>query len=382
MAAVRILVVDVGTGTQDILLFDSTQAIENSVQMVMPSPTVLAAERVRRATERGEPIVLTGVTAGGGPSMWAVEDHLRAGQPVHATPLAAQSFDDDLDRIRAMGIRLIDQAEAARLDGATRIELRDFYYEPILAALAAFGVEPRLDAVAVAVFDHGAAPPGESDRKFRFRYLAETLERDRASAVDATRGAGDGLAAFAHRREAIPASMTRMASVARTVPPELPLVVMDTGPAAALGALEDPGVRRQDPLMVVNVGNFHCLAFHFEGGRVVGLFEHHTGELTPDELVSYLDRLGRGVLTSQEVFEDMGHGAIVWPRLHGRPRFCAVTGPRRAMLRRTRLDPYFAVPHGDMMLAGCFGLLRASASRMPEWGEEIRRGLDGTVHLA
>ncbi|HEY3083610.1 MAG TPA: DUF1786 domain-containing protein [Chloroflexota bacterium] len=379
----RILVVDVGTGTQDILLFDSSQALENCVQMVMPSPTALVAERVRVATGRREPIVLTGVTAGGGPSMWAVEDHLRAGLPVYATPLAAQTFDDDLDRIRAMGIRLVDESEAARLDG-TRVELRDFYYRPILAALEAFGVEPRLDAVAVAVFDHGAAPPGESDRKFRFRYLAETLDRARQTRGDARdpAPAGASLAAFAHRREAIPASMTRMASVARTVPPELPLLVMDTGPAAALGALQDPRVGREDPLLVVNVGNFHCLAFHFERGRVVGLFEHHTGELTPDELVGYLDRLGRGVLTSQEVFEDMGHGAIVWPRLHGRPRFCAVTGPRRAMLRRTRLDPYFAVPHGDMMLAGCFGLLRASASRMPEWGEEIRRGLDGTVHLA
>jgi uncharacterized protein (DUF1786 family) len=364
---VRILVVDVGTGTQDILLFDSSQPIENCVQLVMPSPTVLAAERTRRATERHEPIILTGVTAGGGPSMWAVEAHLRAGLAVHATPLAAQSFDDDLDRIRAMGIHLVDEAEAARLDGATRIELRDFYYEPILAALGAFGVEPRLDAVAVAVFDHGAAPPGESDRKFRFRYLAETLERDRAT---------DGLAAFAHRREAIPPSMTRMASVARTVPPELPLVVMDTGPAAALGALEDRRVRAEDPLLVVNVGNFHCLAFHFEAGRVVGLFEHHTGELTPAELVDYLDRLGRGVLTSQEVFEDMGHGAIVWPRRGGRPGFCAVTGPRRAMLRQTDPEPYFAVPHGDMMLAGCFGLLRACVSRMPDWADEIVPVLD------
>jgi uncharacterized protein (DUF1786 family) len=368
---VRILVVDVGTGTQDILLFDSTQAIENCVQMVMPSPTALAAERVRAATGRGEPIVLTGVTAGGGPSMWAVEDHLRAGLPVHATPLAAQSFDDDLDRIRAMGIRLVDEGEAARLDGS-RVELRDFYYAPILAALAAFGVEPRLDAVAVAVFDHGAAPPGESDRKFRFRYLAETLRREGAD--------GAGLAAFAHRREAIPASMTRMASVALTVPPELPLIVMDTGPAAALGALEDRRIKLEDPLMVVNVGNFHCLAFHFERGGVVGLFEHHTGELTPEELVDYLDRLGRGVLTSQEVFEDMGHGAIVWPRQGGAPRFCAVTGPRRAMLYGTRLDPYFAVPHGDLMLAGCFGLLRAGVSRMPGWREEILEALeDGTA---
>ena len=40
---VRILAVDVGTGTQDILLWDSSQEVENALQLVMPSPTVLAA---------------------------------------------------------------------------------------------------------------------------------------------------------------------------------------------------------------------------------------------------------------------------------------------------------------------------------------------------
>src|SRR5947207_16024056 len=141
----------------------------------MPSPTALVAERVRAATRERRPLVLTGVTMGGGPSMWAVEDHLRAGLPVLATLPAAQSFDDDPEKLRALGIELIDDAEARRVPGAVNLELRDFYQEPIEAALRAFGVEPRLDAVAIAVFDHGAAPPEVSDRVFRFRYLAETL---------------------------------------------------------------------------------------------------------------------------------------------------------------------------------------------------------------
>ena len=33
----KILAIDVGTGTQDILLFDSRRAVENSVQLVMPA---------------------------------------------------------------------------------------------------------------------------------------------------------------------------------------------------------------------------------------------------------------------------------------------------------------------------------------------------------
>jgi uncharacterized protein (DUF1786 family) len=350
----RILAVDVGTGTQDILLWDSSQEVENALQLVMPSPTVLVATRVRAATKAGQPIVLTGVTMGGGPSMWAVEDHLRAALPVAATLAAAQSFDDDPARLREMGIELIDEAEASTRPGV-QVDMRDFYLGPI---------EARLDAVAVAVFDHGAAPPGESDRIFRFRYLAETLTAD------------NSLTAFAHRREAIPPAMTRLAAVAATVPVEYPLVVMDTAPAAILGALEDPRVAREDPLVAVNVGNYHALACHLEGGRVVGMLEHHTGEVSPEKLVDYLERLARGEVTSEEVYRDQGHGAIVWPRAKGVPSFFAVTGPRRGALAGSRLGPYFAVPYGDMMLAGCFGLLRACAAKWPDEREEIERGLE------
>ena len=81
---IRILAVDVGTGTQDILLFESGKTIENNFKMVMPSPTVIVAERIKRATERGQAILLTGVTMGGGPSHWAARDHALAGYAVAA----------------------------------------------------------------------------------------------------------------------------------------------------------------------------------------------------------------------------------------------------------------------------------------------------------
>jgi hypothetical protein len=49
----------------------------------------------------------------------------------------------------------------------------------------------------------------------------------------------------------------------------------------------------------------------------------------------------------------------------------AVTGPQRARIRPTGLEAYFAAPHGDMMLSGAFGMLRAFAYRFPEYAEEI-----------
>ncbi len=357
----RILAVDVGTGTQDILLFDSETELENCVQMVMPSPTLRVASEVRRATAAGEGIFLTGVTMGGGPCAWAVEDHLKRGLPVCATPDAARTFDDDLDHVQRMGVRIVDDGQApAEL---RRIELRDFDYAAISAAFGAFGLELAPDAIAVAVFDHGAAPPGVSDRAFRFEYLEQIAARD-------------DLSAFAYFREDIPPPLTRMRAVAATAPSGIPLFVMDTGPAAVLGALEDGRVGAASSAIVVNVGNFHTLAFHVSGRRILGIFEHHTGELSPARLEGYLRRLGDGTISNDEVFADKGHGAWSAGATAGPPEIVAAVGPRRGVLKSSALRPHFAVPHGDMMLAGCFGLLRALAHHRPEWADAIDRRTD------
>lgn len=359
----RILCVDVGTGTQDVLVWDSEQALENCVQLVLPSPTMIVAEAIRAATAAREPVLLSGTVQGGGPCMWAAEDHLRAGLAVYATPAAARTFDDELDKVAALGVRLVSDDEAMALSGARRIVLRDLYLDRLLATLDAFGAPTRLDAVAVAVFDHGNAPPGVSDRTFRFEYIAETVN------------APTGLAAFAFTREAIPARLTRMAAVATSVDPALPLLVMDTGPAAVLGALEDRTVRETASALVANLGNFHTLAFHLVEGRVAGLFEHHTGELSQAELEHYLERLAAGTLTNAEVFDDMGHGALIADAAAPPPTQLAVTGPRRGLLAGSHLAPYLAVPHGAMMLAGCYGLLRAYAAHVPAAAPAIAASL-------
>ena len=38
---------------------------------------------------------------------------------------------------------------------------------------------------------------------------------------------------------------------------------------------------------------------------------------------------------------------------------------------RQRLRPYFATPFGDMMIAGCFGLLAATAEILPSVTESV-----------
>lgn len=359
----RILAVDVGTGTQDILYFDSDLELENCPQLVMPSPTVIVAERIRRATAAGQAVLLTGVTMGGGPSHWAAMDHLRAGLPLFALPEAAQTFDDDLDSVARMGVQVVSADEARALRGVATCELKDFYYDAIARTLDAFGVRVPPDACAVAAFDHGAAPPGFSDRVFRFQYLAERVRA--------------GLAAFAFRRDAVPPAMTRLRAVVATAPAVGDLLVMDTGPAAVLGALEDHVVRQAERALVTNVGNFHVLAFHLCHGKIVGLFEHHTGEVTASQLETLLQRLAEGTLTNEEVYGTQGHGALVLDQVRSaaEPPLLAVTGPRRALLAAARWQPYWAVPHGAMMLTGCYGLLRAYAAHDGRVCEAVERRL-------
>jgi uncharacterized protein (DUF1786 family) len=376
----RILTVDVGTGTQDIFLYDSALDLENGYKLVMPSPTMMVYRRLRAATQRREAVLLTGYLMGGGPSQWAARDHVAAGGRLYATPQAARTFNDDLDYVqREMGVRLVSDDEARALEAdVARLELKDFDLPQIARAFEAFGVTLQPDGVALAVFDHGDAPPGYSDRQFRFDYLDT---RCRAAPRDWP--AVDRLTMFAHRAEDVPPSMTRLQSLAaqaRAQGLECPLLLMDTAPAAVLGAALDPRVGGAvlGGALVANIGNFHALVFRLGAGGIEGLFEHHTGEVNRARLEALISALADSTLQHQDVYDDMGHGALVYdPRPMAAPYFLAVTGPRRNLLLGSAYQPYFAVPYGDMMLAGCFGLLRAMASVFPDLAGPIQRSLAG-----
>lgn len=368
----QILSVDIGTGTQDIFLYDSRIDIENGFKLVVPSPTMMIHRRLQAATRRREAVLLTGVIMGGGPSQWAAEAHVRAGLPVYATPDAARSFNDDLEVVAEMGIQVISPDEASALTGkVTRLELRDFDFAAIRRALAVFGVSlDHLDAVAVAVFDHGDSPPETSDRQFRFDYLQNRIQTT------------NRLSSFAFHREDVPPIMTRLQAVVQSAADvDVPLVVMDTAPAAVLGALHDPQVASPERKLIANVGNFHTLAFRLGPAGIEGVFEHHTGLVDLPKLESLLSALAAGTLKHEQVFDDHGHGALIYDPtpidLSALPFGVAVTGPRRSLMRSSRMRPYFAVPFGDMMIAGCFGLLAAAADVLPELSGPVRASLAG-----
>ncbi|MDP2719829.1 MAG: DUF1786 family protein [Dehalococcoidia bacterium] len=360
----RLLAVDVGAGTQDILLLNTSSTVENSIKMVMPSATQMVAAKIAEASAKSQTILFTGINMGGGPSTHALKKHLRQGLKAYSTPEAACTFDDDPDEVRKMGVELVSADEAKKMGNVAVIELKDIDMAAIGKALEAFGVSPRVDGIAVAAQDHGAAPKGFSDRVFRFQHLKKKIE------------ARNELITFACLRGEIPDYLTRLKAIESSLDNDVPVLVMDTGPAAALGSLMDERVAVQDHLVIANMGNFHTLAFHVFKKEVLGLFEHHTEMLTFSRADDFIARLAAGELKEGEIYGDGGHGNFTLRRRSNHP-FLAVCGPRRNMMKGSSLGPYLVSPYGDMMLTGCFGLVGAFARRMEDRREEIERCLSG-----
>lgn len=350
----RVLAVDVGTGTADILLTVPGAPLEDAVRLVVPSRTQVVAAQIRGATRRGQTVLFAGPTMGGGADGAAMKAHLAAGHAFVATEEAGRTFVDDLDKLLALGVRVIGEGAAAQLrerlpaGGLTEVRSGDLDPEGLCAALALLGVEPRFDAVAIAVQDHGFDPHG-SNRVFRFAFWRTAVQEGRP------------LGALFYAAADVPPEFTRLkaaAGYAEALADGGPALAADTGPAALYGALP-PGA---SDAVLVNVGNGHTLCAVARHGRLAGVFEHHTRLLDRRRLEEYLRRFLAAELDDDEVRAEGGHGAVLGdPIPDGLPLL--VTGPRRALLAGSELPLEFAAPHGDMMLTGCYGLLRAFAER-------------------
>ncbi len=333
-----ILAIDVGGGTQDILLFEEGKTIENCVKLVLPSQTVVVAKRIAKATAAGKTVFLLGSLMGGGACVGAIKRHLAQGLKVYATPDAALTINDDLKRVETLGITITANPPS----DVVEIHMRDIDLEAIGTALARFEVELP-EHFAIAVQDHGESI-GQSNRDFRFQQWRKFVERG---------GQIEALAYFD-----VPFHYTRMRSVQKSLPGAL---VMDTGSAAIWGALCDERVQQhaESGVTIVNIGNQHTVGILLKGERVYGIFEHHTGLLDKDRLISYIKALQNGTLTHQEVYDSKGHGAFIGADSadHRFGGLTVVTGPNRNLLEGE--DVYYAAPFGDMMLTGSFGLVKA-----------------------
>jgi len=385
----RLIAIDVGAGTADIVIRQPGEPAENSVKLVVPSQTQVVGARIRAATRAGAAVLFHGPTMGGGADTRAMKEHTAAGLAFLATPSAARSFADDLERARARGVEVIgeEEAEAARRRGTLttagggRLEIvavrsGDVDAAALREALTALGVATAFDGGAIAVQDHGFTPGG-SNRAYRFS-LWERAVRERRALPDLF---------YRADRDEIPERLTRMQSAAgclrELLPDPLPLLAGDTGPAALLGALSDTRTRAagaahegagaahestrpahaatgpvHGPTVLVNIGNGHTIAAVERDGCLAAVYEHHTRRLDGPRLVEQLRRFLAGELTNDEVRNDGGHGSVLHEPLPADVPLL-VTGPNRRLLDGTGLRVRHPAPWGDMMIAGSVGLIEA-----------------------
>lgn len=334
----NILCLDIGSGTQDVLLYSPEKELENCPKFILPSPAVLVAQRITSLSDKGCDIYLYGHNMGGG-FAGVLYTHLKQGLKVAAHPEAALALSDNLDKVRSKGI----QISSSPPDGYVPVCLSDFdpgFWQTFLAQVNLS--YPEL--ILAAVQDHGYHPE-ESNRKGRFKIWQHLLQESEGRVKD-----------FLFTKP--PKSLTRLQTLQNKTGG---CPVADTGAAAALGALFVPEVEKRsqrEGICVVNVGNSHTIAFLIYQAKIWGIYEHHTGLLSPEKLWNDLYFFRQGKLSNEEVFEDQGHGCYTrqFPSSAGEFSPTYLLGPRRSKLQG--FDVEFLAPGGDMMLVGCFGLLK------------------------
>jgi uncharacterized protein (DUF1786 family) len=336
--AERALCLDIGSGTQDVFFAMPDLEPENCPKFVLPAPARQVAAKLAALTAAGRPAYLTGRNMGGG-FFKAFRAHLKANIPLAIHPNAVWALTDDPERLAATTTAVITPHRPA---GYVPVPLAD--YDPGFwrAFLATAGL-PEPDVVLAAAQDHGLHP-GKSSREGRFKLWERFLGQ--------AGGRPEGLV-----YDTPPPELTRLAVLQESIGGG---AVADTAAAAILGALTDPRIAarsRETGVTLVNMGNSHIVAALLFHRRIYGIYEHHTGLPSAEELWADLARFRRGALPGAEIFDKGGHGCLTLdlPPEAGLFPFTSVIGPKRAFLKDFDVD--FPSPGGDMMLTGCFGLV-------------------------
>ena len=338
----RILAIDVGTGTQDIMIYDSEKELENAIKLVLPSPHLFISQKIR---ETENDIYFDGEIMGGGKIKNTLLEHMEKGYNVVMEPTCAKTIRDNIEQVKSFGIEIADDEKS--YDGYTKITLGDIDITKLSEFLLGYDLEFDFDRIAIAVQDHGYNE-NMGDRDFRFEKIREKISEP-TSPLE-----------FGFNGEDLPEYFTRMQAVRRQVKnegiEELPLV-MDTKFASIAGMCYDEVASKLNSFIAIDIGNGHTTAASVENGKIQGVFEHHTSSLTGESLERYIKRLASGEITHEGVYNDHGHGAHVLNPI-SKIEKVIVSGPKRELIEKTNLDWHHAAPGGDVMMTGTVGLIK------------------------
>lgn len=337
----RILAIDVGTGTQDIMIYDTEKELENSIKLVLPSPHLFISQQIR---DIENDIYFEGEIMGGGKIKKSIIEHIEKGYEVVMEPTCAKTIRDNLEQVKSFGIKIADESKKYR--NYTKIKMGDINMTKLSKLLLDYDLEFDFDKIAIAVQDHGYSE-NMGDRDFRFEKIREKISKPMSPLEF---GFTDDL----------PEYYTRMNAVRRIVKhegiDEIPLI-MDTKFASIAGMCFDEVAEKLESYIVIDIGNGHTTAASIDEGKIQGVFEHHTSSLTGESLERYIKRLADGIITNEEVYNDHGHGAHVLNPISEIEKVI-VSGPKRELIEKTNLDWHHAAPGGDVMMTGTVGLIK------------------------
>jgi len=361
----KILAIDIGAGTQDILFYNNEKELENSIKLVLPSPPVIIVEKIKKETEKRKNLYFNGTIMGGGKIKQAILNHIKQGLEVVMEEEAGRTIKDDLRYVEELGIKIIKKEDIdskgslksekysnsnkkyssfnKKYSNYSKITLKDIDIEELSSTIAKYDLNFAFDEIAVACQDHGFSDK-MGDRDFRFEKIREKLSKP----LKIEKFAFDGN---------IPDYFSRLKAIEKTLKGFNP-IIMDSKFASVLGACTDPEVAKLNSFVVIDIGNGHTMAVSIENSKIQGVFEHHTSSLSPEKIENLIKKLIKGTITHEEVHDDNGHGAHVINPITNLEKV-VVTGPRRAIIKETSLNYYNASPGGDVMMTGPVGLIKA-----------------------
>jgi len=347
----RYLMLDIGAGTMDILYYDDTSDLH--YKAVVKSPVRHLAETIDGTSGN---LIVTGDEMGGGPVSSRLKERAIRWD-VAMSRSAAATIHHDLDRVRGLGIRIVDDEEALGLRDQpeyTAVSTGDFQFERVRNIVEGFGVACVFDAVGVCAQDHGVPPAGESHLDYRHRLFRDRLDKSPYPH------------ALLYESEKVPATFNRLKSIAECAKmlQAEETYLMDSGMAAIHGAYSDTQAAGKSRVLVLDIATSHTVGAAFEQTELAGFFEYHTHDITPERLAHLVVSLANGDLSHKQILQEGGHGAYVRKGIgFDATDILLATGPKRQILQGTRLPVVYGAPFGDNMMTGTFGLLDAIRRR-------------------
>jgi len=347
----RLLMVDIGAGTMDVLCYDTKTDLH--YKAVVKSPVSYLAEAIAGL---GGDLLITGCEMGGGAVTQILKQKAREAKVV-ISESAAATLHHDLDKVASWNIDVVADAEAEKLQQDTRyshFRLADLDAKRLKQIVDGFGVPFGFEAIAICAQDHGVPPPGVSHLDFRHNMFAERL-REKPYPH-----------ALLYRDDETPEAMNRLRAIAKSAAalPADKIYVMDSGMAAILGASMDMIRKDRMRILVLDVATSHTVGAAMIGDEIAGFFEYHTHDITLERLETLLRDLADGKLEHHRILQEGGHGAYLRKKIGSDAiEIIIATGPKRRLVKNANLPIAFGAPFGDNMMTGTLGLLEAVRRR-------------------